>query len=543
LKESTLSCLESLNLGPNIHSVKLSLNPFKKNISQLPGNSYIFSMNDRTKKQQIDRMKNFESHFEKYRKKIIGDGHSYHFPSGYKSIIYADWAASGRLYKPIEDYISNELGPYVANTHTESTLTGTVMTSAYHQAHDIIKRHVNASNEDVLLFAGFGMTAVINKFQRILGLRIPEKYKDKITVCEDDRPLVIITHMEHHSNQTTWEECCVDIAILCKKTDGTPNLDHLRSILDTNRQRSTIIGSFTACSNVTGIMTPYHEMAEILHEYNRLCFIDFSGSAPYVDMNMHPDNDAQRLDAIFFSPHKFLGGPGSSGVILFNKNLYHNAVPDHPGGGTVVWTNPWHAHRFFEDIEIREDGGTPGFLQAIRAALTILLKEEMGVQNIMKREHYLVNRLMDKLEKIDRIVILEPQNRERVAFISFYSFDIHHNLFVRLLNDRYGIQTRGGCLCAGTYGHVLLHIDAKKSKEITEKIDHGDLSGKPGWVRISLHPTMLDREIDLIGDAVQGITDNFTEWQKDYRFNPQIGDYERLDGYLPIKNISEEFIP
>ena len=167
----------------------------------------------------------------------------------------------------------------------------------------------------------------------------------------------------------------------------------------------------------------------------------------------------------------------------------------------------------------------------------------MGVQNLMKREHYLVNRLMDKLEKIDRIVILEPQNRERVAFVSFYSFDIHHNLFVRLLNDRYGIQTRGGCLCAGTYGHVLLHIDAKKSKEITEKIDHGDLSGKPGWVRISLHPTMLDREIDLIGNAVQDITDNFTEWQKDYCFNPQIGDYERLDGFIIKKNMSEEFRP
>ena len=310
-------------------------------------------MNKGNTKQLTNQMKALESYFEKFRKNIVGNDHSFPFPAGTIPMVYADWAASGRLYKPIENYISNELGPYVANTHTESTLTGTVMTSAYHQAHEIIKHHVNASNDDVLLFAGFGMTAVINKFQRILGLRIPEKYKDKITLCEKDRPLLIITHMEHHSNQTTWEECCVDIAILCKKSDGTPNLDHLRSILDANRHRSTIIGSFTACSNVTGIMTPYHNMAEILHEYNRLCFVDFSGSAPYVEINMHPDNDAQRLDAIFFSPHKFLGGPGSSGVILFNKNLYHNTVPDHPGGGTVVWTNPWHAHRFFKDIEIR----------------------------------------------------------------------------------------------------------------------------------------------------------------------------------------------
>jgi len=486
-------------------------------------------------------MNSSESYFLQFRKNIVGNDFDYPFPAGKKPVIYADWAASGRLYQPIEEYIINELGPFVANTHTESTLTGTIMTSAYHQAHEIIKRHCNASADDVLLFAGFGMTAVINKFQRILGLRIPEKYKDKIRICEEDRALVIITHMEHHSNQTTWEECCVDTTILCKKNDGTPNLDHLQTILDANRHRKTIIGSFTAASNVTGIITPYYEMAEIMHRYKRLCFIDFSGSAPYVNIDMYPPNPEQHLDAIFFSPHKFLGGPGSSGVIIFNKKLYQNRIPDHPGGGTVLWTNPWHAHRFFDDIEIREDGGTPGFLQAVRAALAILLKEKMGVARIMEREHYLVNRLMDQLEQNDRIILLEAQNRHRIAFISFYSYDIHHNLFVRLLNDRYGIQTRGGCLCAGTYGHVLLHIDAQKSKEIADKINQGDLSGKPGWVRISLHPTMRDTEIDRIADAINAITENYKEWQKDYCFNPHTGDYQRTDGFSPAKNITAEF--
>ncbi|MGC9365244.1 MAG: aminotransferase class V-fold PLP-dependent enzyme [Fidelibacterota bacterium] len=474
-------------------------------------------------------MKSTESYFEPFREDIIGNDLQYRFPSGKRTIVYADWAASGRLHRSIENYIINELGPFVANTHTESTLTGTVMTSAYHQAHQIIKHHCHASSDDVLLFAGFGMTAVINKFQRILGLRIPEKYRDKIKICEAERPLVIITHMEHHSNQTTWEECCVDTVILCKKNDGTPNLDHLQTILDANRHRKTIIGSFTAASNVTGIITPIHEMAEIMHKYGRYCFVDFSGSAPYVNIDMHPQHPEQYLDAIFFSPHKFLGGPGSSGVIIFNKKLYHNRIPDHPGGGTVLWTNPWHAHRFFDDIEIREDGGTPGFLQAIRAALAILLKEKMGIAKIMAREHYLVNRLMDQLEKNDRIILLEAQNRHRIAFISFYSYDIHHNLFVRLLNDRYGIQTRGGCLCAGTYGHVLLHIDARKSREIAKKIDQGDLSSKPGWVRISLHPTMRDAEIDLIADAVDAVTKNYNAWQKEYHFNPHTGDYQRAE--------------
>jgi len=490
--------------------------------------------------QKMVFMNSLEKYFQKFRKNIVGNEFKYHFPSGKKPIIYADWAASGRLYKPIEDYITNELGPFVANTHTESTITGTVMTSAYHQAHDIIKKHVNASKDDVLLFAGFGMTAVINKFQRILGLRIPEKYKDRIKLCENERPLVIITHMEHHSNQTTWEECCVDVAILCKESNGIPNLDHLQNILEMNKDRNLIIGSFTACSNVTGIVTPIHEMAAIMHKYNRLCFVDYSGSAPYVEINMHPEKKNQQLDAIFFSPHKFLGGPGSSGVILFNKNLYHNVVPDHPGGGTVVWTNPWKMHRFFDDIEVREDGGTPGFLQAIRASLAILLKEQMGVEKMIEREHLLANRFLNHLESINRINILEPQNRDRVAFISFFSRDIHHNLFVRLLNDRYGIQTRGGCLCAGTYGHVLLHIDIAKSKEITEKIDHGDLSVKPGWVRVSLHPTMTEAEVDFIAAAIREISENHSEWQKDYRFDPHVGDYERIDGYSVKMDIAND---
>ncbi len=482
-----------------------------------------------------------EKYFQKFRRNVVGYDFKHQFPSGKKPIIYADWAASGRLYKPIEDYISRKLGPYVANTHTESTLTGTIMTSAYHQAHGIIKRHINASENDVLLFAGFGMTAVINKFQRILGLRIPEKYKDKITLCEKERPLVIITHMEHHSNQTTWEECCVDIAILCKKSDGTPNLDHLRDILEMNKERNLIIGSFTACSNVTGIITPYHKMSEIMHEFDRLCFVDFSASAPYVTIDMHPKNKAQRLDAIFFSPHKFLGGPGASGVIIFNKKLYDCSVPDHPGGGTVAWTTPWHKHRFFNDIEIREDGGTPGFLQAIKASLAILLKEKMGVAKLMEREHRQTNRFLDQLERIDGIEILEKQNRNRIGFISFYSLNIHHNLFVRLLNDRYGIQTRGGCLCAGTYGHVLLHINEKKSRKIMEKIDHGDLSDKPGWVRVSLHPTLTDKEVDLIAFAIKEIVINYKEWQKDYRFDLHVGDYERIDGCTAGVNIAKEF--
>lgn len=473
-------------------------------------------------------MSSLENYFTKFRNNIIGYNFDHEFETGKKPIIYADWAASGRFYKPIEDYISNTLGPYVANTHTETTLTGTIMTNAYHQASDIIKKHVNANSEDRLLFVGYGMTAAINKFQRILGLRLPEQFKDKVII--KNKPLIIITHMEHHSNQTSWVECLVDVEILRRKNDGLPNLDHLLDILKSNQNRKLIIGSFTACSNVTGIITPYHKMAEIMHEYNRLCFVDFAASAAYAEINMHPENEKQYLDAIFFSPHKFLGGPGSSGVVVFNKKLYQNKIPDQPGGGTVTWTNPWGGHHYFDNIEIREDGGTPGFLQGIKAALAILLKQEMGIIKIAEREHELKNRLLKKLDSINGLTVLEASQHNRLGYISFYIKDIHHNLVVRLLNDRFGIQTRGGCSCAGTYGHVLLNIDFHESKRITDKIDIGDLSEKPGWVRISLHPTMKDEEIDYISDAIIEITKKHDDWIKNYNFDVQTGDFEPQNG-------------
>jgi selenocysteine lyase/cysteine desulfurase len=280
-----------------------------------------------------------------------------------------------------------------------------------------------------------------------------------------------------------------------------------------------------------------------MHEFGGYCFVDFSASAPYVAIDMHPAKDSQRLDAIFFSPHKFLGGPGSSGVVVFNRALYQNLIPDQPGGGTVVWTNPWGEHHFYDDIEVREDGGTPGFLQAIKGALAILLKEEMGISKMGEREHQLKERLLERLLKIPALQVLEPQQRQRLGFVSFYVRGLHHNLIVRLLNDKFGIQTRGGCSCAGTYGHILLHINQAQSKKITNQIDQGDLSQKPGWVRISLHPTMTDAEVEYIAEAVEEIVKHHHRWKDEYTFDPHTGDFRLLKASefrLDLKQIFHE---
>lgn len=467
-----------------------------------------------------------ESYFAPFRAGVIGAQLSDPRIQGSGRVIYADWTASGRLYQPIEDYISQVLGPYVANTHTESNLTGTRMTQAYLQAKDIIKAHCHAGPNDVLIAQGSGMTGVVNKFQRILGLRIPEQFGERVALRDEEKPLVVVTHMEHHSNQTSWEECAVHMEILRRRSCGLPDLDHLREILQQNAHRPMLIGAFSACSNVTGIATPYHQMAAIMHQHGGLCFVDFAASAPYAPIDMHPQDPQQKLDAVFFSPHKFLGGPGSSGVLIFDASLYRLKVPDAPGGGTVAWTNPWGGHRFIDGIEAREDGGTPAFLQTIRAALAIRVKEAMGVEAIGRREAELCRIFLDELCRHSGIHLLEAEQRERLCIFSFYSLEKHHNLIVRLLNDRFGVQVRGGCSCAGTYGHILLQVDQQTSQRITCEIDAGDLSNKPGWVRVSLHPTTSDEEAVYIARAIHAVMDNYPQWKLDYRFDPASGEFE-----------------
>jgi len=472
-----------------------------------------------------------ENHFNKFRDNIIGLNQAYITPFGEQKLLYADWIASGRLYAPIENRISHDLGPFIGNTHTETSETGTLMTKAYHHAQQRIKKHINAGPDDVLINTGYGMTGAIVKFQRILGLKYCGQILHRECLKESERPVVFVTHMEHHSNHTSWFETATDVVVLKPDANLLVNPDELRQQLEKYKNRKLKIGSFTACSNVTGIHTPYHELASIMHEHGGLCFVDFAASAPYCNINMNPENPLEKLDAIFFSPHKFLGGPGSSGVLVFDKNMYKNPVPDQPGGGTVDWTNPWGEYKYVDNIEAREDGGTPGFLQAIKAALAIELKEQMGVDNICEREKQLLNRAFAGFEKIPGIHILADNEKDRIGVISFYIDDIHYNLIVKILSDRYGIQARGGCACAGTYGHFLLDVSYEKSKAITEKITSGDLSEKPGWVRISLHPVMTDAEIDYIVGSVDEIARNYKEWQQDYSYNKHTNEFSHhLEG-------------
>lgn len=473
---------------------------------------------------------NLETYFNRFRQNIVGLNSQFIGRDGkLKDVIYADWIASGRFYAPIEEKLMNEIGPFVSNPHSFSNYTGQNITNAYGQARQIIRNHVNAGDNDALVTPGAGMTAAIMRLQEILGIKDKSKHYEN----ESDRPVVFISHMEHHSNQVSWQLTCAEVVILPPGESNLIDPAVLDNALSQYADRKHKIGAFTACSNVTGIVAPYHELAAVMHQHGGICFVDFAASAPYVAMDMHPEDPDQRLDAITFSPHKFLGGPGGCGVLVFDKSL-HSGVPCIPGGGNVKWTNPHGEFGYASDVEAMEDGGTPGFMQAIKVALAIKLKDQMGTEMIKQRELELLEKAFPAFERIPGVNIVGGTDLSihRIGALPFNIDGLHYNLVVRLLNDYFGIQARGGWSCASTYCHYLFDMDEDFSSRLTKSIEDNNMTGKPGWVRVSLHPTMTDHELDLIIAAVREIAEHGQDWAGEYEYDSTNNEYMPKDKSL-----------
>lgn len=474
-----------------------------------------------------------ELEFEVYRKNTIGYRHRYVTPYGTQTLLYADWAASGRLYRPIERKLAEELGPLAGNPHTAASLTGTAMTTVYEESKRIVKHHVHAGPSDILLFEGTGMTGAVNKLQRLLGLKAPTGWRaaSRGGMVGRERPVIFVTHMEHHSNHISWAETIGEVVCIPPGANGRVDPDQLDFLLRRYRDRRIKIGAFTACSNVTGFVTPIRQLARVMHQHGGCCVIDYSASAPYAPIDMHPAGaPEERLDAILFSPHKFLGGPGTGGVLVMDAGLCAGASPDRPGGGTVSWTSPWGDVQYLSNAEAREDGGTPGVMQAARTALCLRLKEQMGTERMLRRERELTDRLLSELEAVPGLSVLGGPSRERLGIVSFTCEPLHYNLLVKLLNDRFGIQARGGCSCAGTYGHYLLGIDRANSQRIARQIAGGNYTAKPGWVRISLHPMMTVDEVAYMGYALRQTVAHGRDWARDYNYNPRTNEWHHWRG-------------
>jgi selenocysteine lyase/cysteine desulfurase len=482
---------------------------------------------------------------------VIGRDAVIRTPWGVLPKRYFDYTASGLPFGPIEDLVRERVLPWMANTHTDASATGGYMTELYASAHAAAAKEVGAGSDDVVVFTGSGATSAINKLARAIGILIPEPIERIVGVREQikeaERPLVVISRMEHHSNDLPWRESIADVVLIGFDERGRVSAAELERVLADPKYkgRPLKIGSFSAASNVTGIMNDCDALAEVMHRHGGFACFDYAAAAPYVDVNMHPDGDPRwRKDAVFLSVHKYLGGPQAPGLLVANKRLFRSRVPVEPGGGTVVYTSPWD-WKYTDDLAHREEGGTPDVVGVIRAGLAFQLKDIVGTERIRRVEDDFLERAVARFKDSPRIRILGDLEARRIGILSLV-FDegrLHHNLAARLLSDRWGIQTRGGCMCAGTYGHDLLGISASRSFEIRCALDQGDEAAKPGWLRISFSPATTEEDFRVLLDAVSELPQRWEEWASEYRIEKHTATWRHKDDELDTKNRPLNLLP
>lgn len=470
---------------------------------------------------------------ETIRASIIGDDCALDGPYGARRVTYADYTASGRSIGFIEDFIRAEVMPLYANTHTETSGTGRQTTQFRDDARAMIHRAVGGGPDDIVIFCGSGATGAINKLLDVMNLRLPadldQKYQLEAAIPAEQRPVVFIGPFEHHSNELPWRESIADVVVINEDADGHVDLDHLREQLVEYAARPLKIGSFSAASNVTGIASDTRAISSLLHAHGALSFWDYAAAGPYVQISMTEDAiNAAYKDAVFISPHKFIGGPQTPGVLVVKKQLVQNSVPACPGGGTVRYVNQLE-HRYVDDPVMREEGGTPAIIESIRAGLVFQLKDAVGADAIREREVDFIQRAIASWSTNPNIQILGNKNAWRLSIVSFIIKHkrayLHHNFCVALLNDLFGIQSRGGCGCAGPYGHRLLGIDIDRSKEFEREIVRGCEGIKPGWVRVNFNYFLSETQFQFILDAIHLIANDGWRLIPHYNFDPDTGEW------------------
>jgi selenocysteine lyase/cysteine desulfurase len=458
-------------------------------------------------------------------------------PFGRRLLHYADLTATGRALDFVESFVER-LRPVYANTHTAVSTTGRIMNGLREEARQIVARCVGAGPEDVVLFTGSGATAAVNKLVGLLGLRVPELLEREFQVSRvippERRPVVLVGPYEHHSNELPWLESIAEVVEVALDGAGRVDLADLRVKLRAKRERPLKIGAFSAASNVTGLLTDTRAVARALHEEGAFACIDYAAAGPYVPIDMHPPDPAERLDAIFLSTHKFAGGPEGSGLLVAHRDLFRSRTPERPGGGTVDYVSGCH----HEDVDYvprlaeREEGGTPDILGDVRAGLAFLVKELLGPERILQHETRLAALALARLARRPSIHILGPLDAPRLAIISFNVEGLHHDLVSALLDHLFGIQNRAGCSCAGPYGHRLLGIDHQRSDRFRRLIQAGVLGAKPGWVRVSLPYYASEADVEYVLRAVEFVADHGRAFLPVYRLDWRDGVWRHVENEI-----------